>query len=613
MFFGTVTNKVMLCSQSFVFPEYEQSETTNPQLSPFPSRFPSKFHYPSKESMNPPWYQLMVERLLEWMQYSDFDFCDFPVCIIYASMAGVPAKQQHEVLKAIEFPFWMGEFVSDIPIIRIVVYDGLITSQPPPDCSAPKGAFDSLFGLCFRTRRLTSPGPIAPVDLRTFFQYDEQLLASPNLCGYIGNADVEAARSVLKSIATIVRPKLDQLIRTHEFEVDSGKHIGARLKGFFTKKAPERITDHLGIPWRKAVHLRLAGLYFCRQEFEQARKNYRAFISSLHEGQFLELKVSAQFLCAVASILLPGGAALFREGIKDVVQTIATAKSIRFLLMVPIVACEFHADAGEYNDATTLCRKAIAKITQLWTGNLEMKVVMLALFHERLAGMTRDPRRSAFATARAAMLYRQGNQPPHALGCLIWLTRVLPRETWVMLYQYAWLEKANVLCLLKQWHRALTDCKELLALKNLHPLLHEPVISRFWSPFNDSSLSKDQLVVTIGSLLEVRSLTITDKTVAEYWGFEAGEFRDVITEFDAWFRQKLKMTKDVSFDAWWDDDETQRSEAQKWSGRSAQGMNCGSRSDCRTDIGFRCISTALFFARSTTAMMILFRLIGSRK
>jgi hypothetical protein len=40
-FFGNVLNDVMLCSQSFVFPECEESGATNSQLSPFPDRFPS--------------------------------------------------------------------------------------------------------------------------------------------------------------------------------------------------------------------------------------------------------------------------------------------------------------------------------------------------------------------------------------------------------------------------------------------------------------------------------------------------------------------------------------------------------------------------------------------
>jgi hypothetical protein len=51
-----------------------------------------------------------------------------------------------------------------------------------------------------------------------------------------------------------------------------------------------------------------------------------------------------------------------------------------------------------------------------------------------------------------------------------------------------------------------------------------------------------------------------DKTSAEYWGFQAGEFDELIFAFDGWFRQKLTITRDVSFDVWWDDDDTQRNE-----------------------------------------------------
>jgi hypothetical protein len=60
-------------------------------------------------------------------------------------------------------------------------------------------------------------------------------------------------------------------------------------------------------------------------------------------------------------------------------------------------------------------------------------------------------------------------------------------------------------------------------------------------------------------LLSVGSLEIVDKTAPEYWGLAASDFRAMILSFDAWFRRRLPMTTDVSFDSWWDDDETQRS------------------------------------------------------
>jgi hypothetical protein len=330
------------------------------------------------------------------------------------------------------------------------------------------------------------------------------------------------------------------------------------LKGLFKQKPVDPLTDHLGVPHRKIVYMRLASLYFTLGQYGQARKNYKSFISSLHEGQFPELRVHAQFLCAMASLRLPNGGSLFKEGIHDVMRVISQAKSVRFLLMVPSIGSEFLAQNGERREAMLLCREAIDKIGRLWSGNPELKAVMLALFYERLAGLTDRPRHSALATHRAAGFYRQGNQPTHTLRCQIWVLKVLPRNSWVLLYQQIGLEKAATLCTLKQWKRAQTHCKELLALPNLDVSLHEDVISQFWSPFNDPSLVKDQVSVPINPLLDIRGIEMLDKTAPQYWGLAGDDFRKLILEFDGWFRNKLIVARDISFDSSWDDDSQRR-------------------------------------------------------
>jgi tetratricopeptide (TPR) repeat protein len=554
-FFGKVLNDVVLCSQSFVFPEYEDSDATNPQLSPFPERFPSLLRYPSDESRRPPWFAYAAERLLGSLQFSDFDFCDLPICVVYASLAGCPVRTADGVRQALEWPPWMREFVPDVPIVHVVLYDGLIVSQPPTECAGPRGSFDALYGLCFRTRRLDSPGALDPAAVRALFQYDAQLSGAPNFCGFLSQADIDAARHVLRQVAALARTRVAQLLRQYDQEIENAKLLSSRMKGLFGKKAPEKVSEHLGIPWRKLVHLRIAGIHMATHQYELARRSYKSFVGSFHEGQFAELRIAAQFMMGVAAVPT-AGLGPFKEAVVEVLKTISQARSIRFLLMVPVLACEFHAAIGELPEAASVCSKAISRVNQLWSGNLEMKAVMLALLYERLAGLTQHPQRSALATARAALYYRQANQDPHALRCFIWLLRVLPTKSWVLLYQRVRLEKAIILCALKQWHRALIECKELLALPDLDWSLHERVISQFWSPYNDSLLPKDQLVVRVNSLLEVRSLTLTDKTAAQYWGFAKEEFATMIKEFDEWLRQQHTMKRDVSIDAWLDDEES---------------------------------------------------------
>jgi hypothetical protein len=65
---------------------------------------------------------------------------------------------------------------------------------------------------------------------------------------------------------------------------------------------------------------------------------------------------------------------------------------------------------------------------------------MLALFYERLAGLTADTRNSVLVTCPAAGLYQKGSQLPHTLRCQIW---VLLRNSWILLYQQVRFEKVN--------------------------------------------------------------------------------------------------------------------------------------------------------------------------
>ena len=560
-FFGAVKSSVVLYSQSFVLPEYEESDTTDPKLSPYPSQFPEKFHYPSRESMNPPWFKTMVHKLLESVAYSDFDFCDLPACIIYASLSGTPKKKPDEVRKMLDFPAWMREFVRDIPVVHVVVYDQLIVSKVPEDTTGQKGSFDGLFGLGMRSRKLDSPGEIDRVTLRNLFQYDDALLNNKNLCAYLSENDLNVAKKLLKDIGGIARNMIDRMIRTHEFEIEKSKDLGNRLKGFFGKKAPERLTDYMQLPWKKVVMLKLGALYMITEQYENARKTYKMFNSSIKDGRFPALRRFAMMMAALASYI-PHGSGAFKELLVDVISNIADLKSVRFLLLVPILAMEFHADAGEYVDACAVCKQALSKIRSHWSGNKEMKDLFTALLLERLAGLTQAERTSVFQTAKAELRYLEANEDGHALRCLIWMFRVLPRDNWTLLSQHIWYEKARLLCGMKQWSRGLANCKDLLALPNLDLSLHEKVISLFWTPYNDSGLPKDQLQVRINSLLEVRSLIMIDKTSAEYWGFAPGEFKDTITEFDNWVRTEISKSRSVTFDSWYDSDDTRRSRKQ---------------------------------------------------
>lgn len=561
-FFNRVSNDTTMFSQSFIFAEYEEKDTTVPQLAPVPGRFPSEFHYPSPLSMRPPWYTGMIENLLQSMQFSDFNFCDLPACIIYATLSGtnLPLKKVDEVRKSIPFPNWMLEFVTDIPIIRIVVYDGLLVSKPPSDVNAPRGAFAQVIGLCFRSRRMNTAGAIDPVDLRNLFRYDEHLSQNPQFCGFLSNTDLERCRAVVKNVYQTSMAYIEQSLKTYQLQIENAKKLNNRVKGWFNNKAPDRVTQHLQVPWRKILYVIVGSFQMLMGRYELAKKNLLHFNTSIHDGRFPELRIFSSFQAAMASVMLPDGMKSFKEILDDVIINIQQARSIRFLLMAPLLGIEFNDFEStnslfRANEAIRLCEVGIRKISALWTGNMPKKSLFLAFFFERYAGLLRKNRVSLLQTARAAILYKQADQTAHSLRCYIWLFRSLPRNSWVLLYQEVWLEKAVALCQLSQWSRALNACKDLLALPDLDKRLHERVISQFWTPFNDSTLDKKNLHIQINSLLEVKSLTMTDKTHPSYWGLPEAEFDTMIKEFDQYVRQKISRTTSVSFDSWYDEED----------------------------------------------------------
>jgi hypothetical protein len=149
------------------------------------------------------------------------------------------------------------------------------------------------------------------------------------------------------------------------------------------------------------MYLRLASILLCAGLAEAARRHYRTFVSLLHDDQLPDLCIYGQFMAAIASVPLANGITAFREGLWEVLPHIAQANSVRVLMMVPIIGCEFHCSFGLSRDAAAFCGRAIDRITRLWTGNLAMKSIVVALLYERLAGVLVNPRRSLLATARA--------------------------------------------------------------------------------------------------------------------------------------------------------------------------------------------------------------------
>ena len=115
-----VKRDMTLFSQSFIFEEFENEGKLLPELSPTPARLPTKLEYMSKESMDPPWYQWTLEKLLEGHMYTNYDFCDLPVCILYGTSLSRECMSVDALRASLTLPEWMKKFVDEIPVIRVM-------------------------------------------------------------------------------------------------------------------------------------------------------------------------------------------------------------------------------------------------------------------------------------------------------------------------------------------------------------------------------------------------------------------------------------------------------------------------------------------------------------
>ena len=547
-FFSKISSDMTLFSQSFVFPEYEKNDVTIPKLSPIPDRFPSHFHFPSPEAQKPPWYTLTIERLLMSSQFTKHDFTDIPYCILYATMnsSSVPVKKVDEIRKLLQFPEWMNEFISDIPIVRLIVFDGLNEKIPS---SVSGGAFARGVPLLFRSRNEDQEGDLEEWYLKNIFKYDERLLQTQNFCKYLNKSDFDAVRTAITQIHDVCSKYIQNNAAVLEYEFKQSKSF------FSKKKLSEQPVQ--GIPWNKLAHLRLASYYILLQNYEGSRKHYRSFVKA--SMPYPILRLHAQFMAAIC-VVNDSNQHRFKEQVAEIFQFIHLSKSIRFLLMVPLLTAEFHASVNEKSDAFFIIRRAVEKITKYWNGNQQMKNLFLALMHERMAGVCTDQYKSFLYTSRAAYLYKGANQISHALRCYIWLFRALPHSTWKLLYQTAWLQKAMLLAELSQYDRSLNDCKELLALPDLQKSLQTRVIKQFWVPFNDKK-TVGNLNTRINPLLEIKSLKILDLTNPRYWGLDEDEFKEINERFDHFVQRR--MVRSVSFDSWYEDEEVQARKKKK--------------------------------------------------
>ncbi|KAK8890312.1 hypothetical protein M9Y10_035085 [Tritrichomonas musculus] len=544
-FYRKLLQKTTSYSESFSTVEFEENDTTQPLFSPYTGSTVTALHYPSKESMNPPWCQFAFTTLYKSEQFSNFNFCDQPQCVLYVTNANKTPLSEQIIRSSLIFPEWMTEFVENIPIINIAIYDGLTQEKYPKIDNL--GFFD-VFCIPFRTRQQGAPGGIDPVDLRNLFHNDSSILNRENVGEFMTETDLNNFTQVINSVAARVKTSLSLQIQSLETENNNNKQFKNKVNRFFHKKnSVDRTTRYLNVPWRKIIRLQLGCYYLISQRYKESRKMLKQFIKTIKDN-FLDLKLYTQFLRGMAAQQMPDHEKQFREDIMSVLNN-SLSNNLLFDIYVPLIIGEFRLKQANFPVAINLYEEIKKKFVKKIPN--DYRPLINALVEERLAGiymLDNRPRLSLLYTSTAAQNYLTCDQTNHALRCLIWLIRGLPHDSWQYLYQNATLIKAEILLSLSQAQRSLKEYQFLLSLPDLSQLLQRKVITEFWVPFNDPKGSG--AVIRLNSLLEVKKLLLIDTSQPEYWNLKRSQFSDFLETFFEFMKreQKVKITMAEWFD-----------------------------------------------------------------
>ena len=536
-----IKRDVTFFSQSFIFEDFEKEGKVSPELSPIPARFPQRIFYGSVESMDPPWYRWSLEKLLEAQMFGNYDFCDFPFCILYGTTKTGPAMTIDKLRQSLKFPTWMAPFVSQIPVVRIVVVDAAYEAE---GASSKDGGFNMV--LCLPIR---APGePLDPVDIREWFRFDDEILLNKEKGARFSMQDFERGQTVMKAVkafADIYRTeKLEQLKK----EDNKKKNLKNRLKSLVKKKREDEL--FLGIQEKKIRHLRLASMLFVDGRVVEAKKTYKYFVKSL-KGSFPQLRTFGKFMGTLCTLLVPATEkkkGSFKDEAAKVLKAIPTLKEdVVFMIAVPMLYAEFAARQGELAEAVAHLNFVLVNVLPRLSGRPGDSQILAALIYERMAGLTQEQKKVYRHTLTAGAMYESAGDTGNALRCAIWLEKSLDHNCWKSLYQGQWLKKVLLLETVGQTARSHKETEAILAIPDLDPSLHMAVYDQFMKEVKECIASR--ATIQIDTLMSVNSARLIDDTSPEYWGYLNGEFRSLNKDIDGWISRGEKSA--LSYHDYW--------------------------------------------------------------
>jgi hypothetical protein len=476
----------------------------------------------------------MLVDLFKSYTFSPYDFTDFPLCILYATMHGKPALERAAFIKSLDkLPPWIAQFAGDekdVPVFHIPVYDGLSKATPPKE-GGKNGTFSAVYPLAFRSRANDSQEGIDSVVFFLLFEHDDEILRDPKLGSFLTGVDIVRGRQVLNKVYSVAHLFYENRLGVLEKARADATRIRSKLKNFLRKKKSEKTPRVLGLRNKKIDHIRLASMLAQDGRYVEARREYKHFVISLSDTN-PQLSIFGRYMAALCLLGIPEKRSKFSKAMRSVIQSITDRSAVRFAVLVSLLVTEVSSATNSMERAAEFCVLALNRLTELTPAqNLNFSLLKAIIF-ERLAGLDSNDRRCRLWTILAAQHYESADHFADALRCLIWVERILPMNSWKFLWQSVTLRKAQLLSKLNQEVRSIDGCKQLLALPDLDQDLHDQVLAQFWAALNNVSQTLKSDAARISSLLEVCWARLNDRSFPEFWGFHEREFRDILKKFD---------------------------------------------------------------------------------
>ncbi|EAY06100.1 hypothetical protein TVAG_349530 [Trichomonas vaginalis G3] len=518
-FFESIKNDTTKYGQLFIPPQFEKEASVDTNNVKLECPVPKKLLFGSEDTRFTPWYKNFIHHLCESIKIKKYEFCDIPFCLLYVSTAQSPNIDNKSVRKMIPIPSWMAPFISDIPVGRIIIYDPIVTPNPPKINKS-----DQSFVFPLPVKSKPDETQSKSDFYKKYFSHDPNIVNALTKSQIIGNNEIA---KTLEIISVVYRGEISPLIQRQindlKEKIEKTKKVSNRLRGIFKKKSD---TEKQGeLPETKTNQLRLAALYMITGQYPEAEKLFKHI--SQH-NPLLKLQISAKFWHNLACFAQNN---FNFSNSRELCEEVFKSNDIRFILYTFIVLSEIYHAENNNDSSINVMNIAIAQIKQNWEGLEQTINLILALFYERLSGLQENEKRILYSLAQAAEMYMQALQHGHCLRCTIWLINCLPHDSWPYLYQRALLNKAISLNFLNEVIRAILDCKELLEMDGLQEALQERTISQFWTPFNNPSFDPSKFEITFSPLVGVKKVVIITPSDPEYWGFLRDDFQNILDAF----------------------------------------------------------------------------------